>query len=370
MALRFLLLPQLKFLKKEGYEVCAICSKGKFIKDIIKEGISVKIVNFKRGVSPLFHTVSLVKLIFYFRKRNFDIVHTHNPAPGLLGQVAAKVSGVPIIINTIHGFYFDENTPFLKRKFFVYAEKIAASCSTLIFSQNKEDIKTALKEKICPDGKIKYLGNGINLSVFSPQKLSGDFVANKKKELGIPDCVYVIGIVGRLVAEKGYLDLFEAVKSVIKEIPNILLLAVGPEEPTKIDRIDKDIVKKYGIESNTLFLGERTDLDEIYPLMDLFVLPSHREGFPRSVIEALAMRRPVIVTNIRGCREIVEDEKNGILVPMKNSKALADKMIYMLQNRKERERMSENGRKKAEQEFDEKLVFDRIKECYQMTVKK
>jgi len=368
LAVKFLLLNQLKFLKNEGYEVWAVCSTGKWIEDIKRQGIKVKIVNFKRKISPFSDLIVLFKLFFYFKKEKFQIVHTHNPKPGLLGQLAAKAAGVPIIVNTIHGFYFHENTPFLQKKFFIFVEKIAALCSDLIFSQNKEDMKTAIEEKICGPQKIKFLGNGIDLQKFSSERFPKEFINQKKRELGIKSSFKVIGIVGRLVREKGYLELFATFKNLIKKFPNAILLVVGPIEPEKKDAINPDIVKNYGIEKNVIFLGLREDIDEIYPLMDIFVLPSWREGFPRSVIEALAMGRAVIATNIRGCREAIDDGVTGILVPPKNLEELAEAIVFLLENPEKAKEMGESGKEKAKKEFNENLIFDRIKKEYQRLI--
>ena len=184
-AVKILLLNQLKFLKKEGYEVYVVCSSGKWIKDIKNQGIKVKTINFKRKIDPIAHLITLFKLFFYFKKEKFKIIHTHNPVPGFLGQLAAKMAGVPIIINTVHGFYFHKNTTFFKRNLFIFIEKISALCSNLILSQNREDIKTAIKEKICKPNKIKFLGNGVDLDRFNPDIFSQEFIFQKKKELGI-----------------------------------------------------------------------------------------------------------------------------------------------------------------------------------------
>lgn len=364
MVVRFLLLDQLKFLQDEGYAVLAVCPKGPLIKDVEKEGIRVKAINFKRKIALIAHLVTLFKLFFYFKKEKFDIVHTHTPVPGFLGQIAAKMAGIPIIINTLHGFYFHKDTPLLKRKFYILIEKVAAKCSDLIFSQNKEDINTAIKEKICSSQKIKYLGNGINLQRFNPQRFSEEFIFQKKKNLGINPNLKIIGIVGRLVKEKGYLDLFEAFKKVLERFPETLLLSIGSPEPEKRDAIQPEIVKNYGIEKNVLFLGQRTDVDEIYPIMDIFVLPSWREGFPRTIIEAAAMGKPIIATDIRGCRETVENSKTGVLVPQKNPEKLAEAMIYLLKNPKNAEKMAGAAREKAEKTFDEKEIFNRIRKEY------
>lgn len=365
---KFLLMPQLKFLMGEGYNVYVICSPGKLKKDIEAEGIKVKTIQIKRKISPLADMVSLVKLFFYFKKEKFDIVHTHAPKPGLLGQLAAKMAGVPIIVNTIHGLYFTENSSFLKRNFFIFMEKIAAKCSSLIFSQNREDMETMVKEKIAKPEKIKYLGNGIDMKRFNPERFSDAFVKNKKNALNLPADAKIIGAVGRLVKEKGYMELFSAFSDVLKNFPNTLLLAIGPEEPEKKDSFSPEIVKSYELDGKVLFLGERTDVDELYPLMDVFVLASHREGFPRTVLEAMAMTRPIVATNIRGCREEIDNGINGVLIPPKSAKELAQAIIYLLRNPDRVKGMGIRAGEKARREFDERLVFDRIKKEYEELV--
>src|SRR3989344_1940617 len=362
----FLLMSQLKFLINQGYSVYAVCAKGKMVKDIESQGIRVKTIEIKRKLfSPISDTIAFLKLYFYFKKEKFDIVHTHAPKPGLLGQLAAKLAGVPVIINTIHGLYFTEKSSWLKRKFYILAEKIAALCSTLIFSQNKEDISTMIKEKIAPAEKIKYLGNGIDINKFNIGKYDGAFILKKKKELGLDVNVKIIGTVGRLVQEKGYFELFEAMKEVLKKYPNSLLLVVGPNEPSKKDAFDPSVVKNYGIEKNVVFLGERKDVDEIYPIMDIFILASHREGFPRSVIEAMAMQRPIIVTNIRGCREEIDNGINGIMIPVKSPDSITKEIIFLLDNPSTAVAFAKSARKKAVDNFNEEIVFSRLQVEYQ-----
>ncbi len=353
---RFILFNQLKFLKKEGYDVHIVCSEGKLLEDIEREGIKVKTVRFKRKISPFYDLWTLFRLFFYFSKEKFTIVHTHTPKPGFLGQLAAKLSGVPIIFNTIHGFYFQEKDKKTRKLFYVFVEWIAAKCSDTIFFVNREDMVYAEKMKICPVGKIKYFGGGIDLSFFSPK----DYSSNSK----------TVGIVGRLVKEKGYLDLFSAFSRVLKVFPEAVLMVIGPEEPEKKDRVDiSSLIKSYGLEKNILFLGERRDLNELYPKMDVFVLPSYREGLGVSILEASAMERPVVVSDIRGCREAVDDGETGILVPPGNAERIAEAIIYLLKNPEDAKKMGKAGREKIKREFDEKLVFGRIEEEYKKKLK-
>jgi len=369
MAMKLILLNQLKFLKNEDYDVYAICSPGKFIRDIEKQGIKIKTIRFKRKISPISDLIVLIKLYFYFKKEKFDIIHTHTPKPGLLGQLAAKMAGVPIIVNTVHGFYFQKEDFWMKKKFFILIEKIAAKCSDFIFSINKEDIETAIREKICSPNLIKYSGDGIDVDRLNPERFSEEFILNKKNQLGINSKKKIIGIIGRLVKEKGHLDLFEALKEVLNKFPETLLLIIGPLEPEKKDRFESEIVRNYGIGENVIFLGEQIEVVELYALMDMFILPSHREGLGLVILEASAMEKPVIATNIRGCREAVDNGKTGILIPLKDVEKLSQAIIYLFNNPKKAKEMGKEGRKKVLREFDERIIFSRIKTEYQRLIK-
>ncbi|GAG26967.1 unnamed protein product, partial [marine sediment metagenome] len=248
-AIRFLLLDQIKNLQKEGYEVSAVCSPGKWIKEIEENNIPVKPIAMTRKISPFTDLVTLFKLINYFKKQKFDIVHTSTPKAGFLGTLAAKIAGVPVIIHSNLGFYFQKDSHWAKKKFFVFIERITAACSDLVFSVAKPDIQTALKEDICKPEKIKYMGWWINSEKFNPNKFSQEFIKEKRKELKIPERARIIGINARLVRDKGYYELFESFKQVLKGHPNTILLIIGPEEPKKRDRINPAIVfKEFGIE--------------------------------------------------------------------------------------------------------------------------
>ena len=367
--LRFMLLNKLRFLKNQGYDVYTVCSSGKWIKDIKKQGIRTKIIRIKREISPISDLILFLKLFLFFRKEKFHIVHTHTLKPEFWAQLAAKLAGVPIIVNTIHGFIFGDGHTSFKHNFFAFLEKIAARRSDLIFTVSKAVINTAIKKKICELHLLKYLGRDIDINRFNPERFSKEFILNKKMELGIEPGKKVIGIVARLVQEKGYLELFKAFRMVLNKFPNTLLLVIGPEEPEKRDAIDSNIVRRYSIQNNVIFLGERTDVDEIYSLMDIFVLPTHREGVGASILEASAMEKPVIVSNTGGCPEAIEDNKTGILIPLKDAERLYQAIIYLFNNPEKAKEMGRQGRRKILKEFNETLVFDRMKTEYERLIR-
>lgn len=369
MTLKFMLQGQLKFLLREGYEVHAVSSPGRWLKEVEGWGVKVKPIHFTRKITPLVDLIAFLKLYFYFRKEKFDIIHTHTLKPEVYGQIAAKLAGVPIILNTLHGFDFGPDDSSLKKKLIIFLQKIAGRCSTTIFSIAHHIIDRAIKEGIARPEVFKYLGRDIDTKRFDPQRFSEGFRRQKKKEVGIPPGKRVVGIVARLVAEKGLLELFEAFKGVVEKFPDTILLVIGPEEPEKRDGITAATAKEYKIEDKTIFLGERADTDELYPLMDIFVLPTHREGLGASILEASAMERPVIATRTGGCPETIDHQKTGLIVPLKSSPSLKEAIIYLLSDPEEAVLMGKEGRKKVLREFEQQLVFDRMKREYERLIK-
>jgi len=252
----------------------------------------------------------------------------------------------------------------LKRKFYILMEKIAAKFSSRILSQSKEDIGTAIKLKICKPEMIRQLGNGIDLNRFCKQRFDVNFAVKKREELNLPEEAFVVGIVGRLVREKGYMELFEAVSNLSEKGYNIKLLSIGPKEPEKPDAISVSETDGFGISDRVHFCGQREDVDELMMAMDIYTLPSYREGYPRSAMEASAMSLPVVATDIRGCREVIDDRETGFLVPVRDAKALEQAIEKLIENKELCSEMGKKARKKAEAVFDEQNVINIIKEEY------
>ena len=365
LSLRYLLLNQLRSIQQAGYEVVGVSSPGLDVPAVEAAGIRHIAVQITRHpFTPLQDLKTLWQLYHIIRREGFTIVHTHTPKPGFLGQVAAKMAGVPVIVNTLHGFYFHDHMHPVLRRFYIMLEKIAARCSDVILSQNREDIETAIGEHICPPEKIRHLGNGIDVQRFNPASLTPQDIAGKRLEVGLPEGARVVGFVGRLVREKGLLELFAAVRIVRERLSNVRFLFVGPVDSEKRDALTPDTAQEYGVADICHFLGRRQDMPGLYALMDVFVLPSHREGFPRAPMEASAMKVPCVVTDIRGCREVVEHGRNGLLVPLGDVQALAEAIVELLTDREKARRMGEEGRRMALERFDERLVFEKVKAEY------
>ena len=365
LSLRYLLLNQLQRIQAEGYEVVGISADGPDVPVVEAAGIPHFAVPMTRRITPIADLRCLWDLVRIMRREQFDVVHTHTPKAGLLGQLAARIAGVPTVANTLHGFYFHDDTKPWLRRFYIWMERVAANCSDTILSQNREDMATAVAEHIAKPEQLKWLGNGIDVARFDRRRLTDSSLEDLRREIGIDAGAPVIGFVGRLVEEKGILDLLQAATTVIEAIPNAQLLIVGPYDEEKPDALRPDVAERYGVAANCRFVGMRNDMPELYALMDVLVLPSYREGFPRAPMEASAMGVPAMATDIRGCREAVVHGENGLLFPVGDADALAQSLIELLQDDERRARMGEAGRRIAEDRFDEQKVFDRVLSEYE-----
>ncbi len=199
-SLEKLLLNQMIYLRNAGYDVSTISSPGREVATINAHGFPHFPVPMARSITPFADIVSLLKLYKIIKQQRFTIVHTHNPKPGLLGQLAARLAGTPIIVNTVHGYYFTNHTAWLNRQFYIFLEKIAASSSSKILYQSEEDITTTLNEGICPPAKIVHLGNGIDIDRFNKQAIDPGISAELRRSLKIDPETKVVGFVGRLVS--------------------------------------------------------------------------------------------------------------------------------------------------------------------------
>ena len=367
LSLRYLLYNQLVSLRHAHYDVIGISSAGPEVAGLEAAGIQHISVPMTRHFSPARDLLAVWRLYGVMRREKFTIVHTHNPKPGLLGQLAARFAGVPVVVNTLHGFYFHDHMHALWRRFYITIEKIAARCSDVILSQNMEDIHTAVREGITSPDKIKYLGNGIDVAMFNPARVDQGDVCRARESLNIGARTRVVGFVGRLAARrKGFLDFVRACQIVSVQNPDTVFLVVGDDDPGKDDRVDPRMIHNSLAAAQCRFLGQRpnADLPALYSLMDVLVLPSLFEGIPRVIMEASAMAVPVVATDVKGNREAVVHGRTGLLVPLGDVGALAGAIMDVLADREAGRRTGAEGRRLALERFDERAVFDKVKAEY------
>ncbi|MGZ8752699.1 MAG: glycosyltransferase family 4 protein [Acidimicrobiia bacterium] len=363
-SLSLLLGPQLRAFAAAGYEIVGVSGPGPHVAELESWGIAHHALDsLTRSMAPHRDVRALVELRSLFRELRPDLVHTHNPKTGVYGRLAARAASVPAVVNTVHGLYALPDDPIAKRALVYGLERIAATCSDAELIQNPEDVET-LRELRVPERKLHLLGNGIDLHRFDPAGVDAARRTELRASFGAgPDDV-VCGVVGRLVWEKGYREVFAAAERLRSLAPQVKVVVVGPTEEAKSDAVDPDAIARAERDGGITFLGMRDDLDDLYGAMDLYVLASYREGWPRSAMEAAAMRLPVVVTDIRGCRQVVEHGTTGFLVPVRDADAMARAVANLASDPGLRADMGAAARRKAEQEFDDQRIIDITLEVY------
>ena len=363
-SLALLLGPQLRAFAAQGMEVIGVSAPGSYVEQLEGWGIThVPLRHATRSVSPWDDLMALPELMRLFRRLRPDIVHTHNPKPGLYGRLAARAVGVPGIVNTVHGLYAAPEDS-LGRKAFVYGlERAASACSQFELMQNPEDLEV-LRHLGVPADKLVLLGNGVDLVRFQPRRSVED-KARARAALGVDASTIVVGTVGRLVWQKGFRELFAAARRMGSIRPEVVFVIVGPEDVAKGDALDSQDIAEAEALGNVVFTGRRDDVEHLYSGFDLYVLPSYREGFPRSAMEAAASGLPVIATDIRGCRQVVDNGENGLLVPIHDADGLALAIAELAGDEAKRSAMGARARQKAEAEFDDREIIAKTLAAYE-----
>jgi glycosyltransferase involved in cell wall biosynthesis len=292
------------------------------------------------------------------RREQVDVLHTHNPKPGLYGRVVGRLAGVPLVVNTNHGLYVTEGRG-LRRAAVLALEGIAARFSDAELIQNEEDLAVLTRWRLNRPARTRLLGNGVDLARFRPARDDGER-AEARALLGADPDQVVVTMVGRLVAEKGFPELFAATRELDDRY---LVVCVGPDDPAKADALPRAAVEAAG-EAGVRFLGLRDDVEVLYRGSDLFVLPSHREGFPRAAMEAAASGLPVIATDVRGCRQVVDDGVTGLLVPVQAPVALAAAIAELGADPGRRAAMGTAAVARAAEHFDERRVVALVMDTY------
>ncbi len=353
-SLRFLLRDQLHAFGEAGFEVIGVSAPGPWVADLARDGVPhMAVPALRRRLSPLADISAFVTLVTTFRRHHPSIVHTHTPKAGILGRIAARLAGVPIIVHTCHGVYPLEG-PKLWTRFIFLLERIAARCSDFELFVNHEDLCLFRRLGIVHPLRSAYLGEGVNVREFDPERV--DRRAARVK-LGIPGDAVVVGTVGWLVWEKGYREFFAMAEALKREAPGTVILAVGGQDPEKRDAIPAGVIEHLRQRGIVRFLGMRTDMPEVYAAMDIFVLASYREGFPRSAIEAALMGRPLVLTEVRGCRDMVDEGRNGFLVPPRDVERLLASVRILVRNPDMRAQLARESRIRARVEFDQQRVI-------------
>jgi len=351
--------------------VCVSSGPAKDLEEVAnREGVKVREVEMTRQITPLKDLKSVWKLYKLFKKEKPAIVHTHTPKAGIVGMLAANLAGVPVRLHTVAGLPLMEAQG-LKRFVLDTVEKLTYSSATKVYPNSKGLKEFILKHRFTNESKVKMIGsgssNGIDTSFFNPSLYTEDPRQELKAQLGIGEKDFVFVFVGRLVSDKGINELVKAFKGLTSQPVNrsthYKLLLVGPLE-TELDPLQDQTLNE--IESNPTIIttGFQPDVRPYFAISNALVFPSHLEGFPNVVMQAGAMSLPSIVTDINGCNEIIEDGKNGLVIPPKDTKALQEKMLRLVDDEQLCKHLASNSREMITSRYEQKLVWEALLEEY------
>ncbi|MBR3100566.1 MAG: glycosyltransferase family 4 protein [Muribaculaceae bacterium] len=370
-SMRKLLQNQLKFMSQHGYEVVALSSDDECFDDMLHEQGDIRgiRVNMERHTSPWKDLKALIKIYRVFREEKPFIVHTHTPKAGLLGMLAAKLAKVPNRLHTTAGLPLLVYSG-MYRKVLNAMERLTNACATQVFPNSFNMMKTMEELKLCKPKKMQVIGkgssNGIDTEHFSVSKTVEDTGKDRyawRSELGLAEDDFAFVFVGRVVKDKGINELVNCMRRLLPRFSNCKLIMVGRYE-SDLDPIAPENVEFFKNDKSSIFMGWQKDVRPFFMAADALVFPSYREGFPNVVMQAGAMGLPSIVTDINGCNEIIEDGKNGRIIPPQNEEALYKMMGWFLSNSNEVIQMADNARGMIVSRYERQTIWQEILKVY------
>lgn len=355
-------------LKNHHFKCMAIGSNQQIQSRFAEAGFDYHSYTLARRVNPSKDVQAILQLRHLFQKSRPHIVHTFDTKPGVLGRLAAVWAGVPIVVGTLPGLgeLYTTNAPTtrLVRALYQPLQKLACHLSDITFFQNPDDAEQFITTNVIQGNKAKIIpGSGIKTDLFDPELTTSDERNSIREEFGISPHSILVTMVSRLIRSKGVLDFVSAAAAVQQTHPDIRFLLVGPVDTDSTDKIADQELER--ITQTILWPGARQDIRAILAASDIFVLPSfYREGIPRSLLEAGAMGLPLITTDFPGCREVVEEDLNGLLVPVRDPNAIACAVCKLADNHEMRQRFGRSSRQRVIQQFSLSVVSREISQIY------
>lgn len=355
---------QFKYFRKRGHKMHVACSDSEYINEYARnQGFEYITTPVNRSISIKDDIGSIIRLCKYIRSNKIDIVVGHTPKGGLLGMVAAWLSGVPNRIYFRHGLVY-ETSYGLKRAILKNVDRLASACATKVVCVSPSVLRRSTEDHLASKNKQIILGefgtcNGVDtLGQFNPSLLDQTRLKCLRKDLGIKSGDFIIGYSGRLVRDKGIIELVNAFGR-LENADNCKLLLVGMFEQR--DALPTEIQKRIKDDVRIIYTGfVNGGMEYYYSLMDVYVLASYREGFPTGVLEAQAMARPVITTRVTGCCDSIVDGVTGLFAD-NDADDLRDKIDEI---RLDHKINGENGRRWVVDHFDSRSIWKEIEELY------
>lgn len=360
---------QFKYFEEKGYRLFVVCSPSPELASYsLLNHFSYSEIEITRSITLIKDFKALIKICKYIRDNKIDIVVGHTPKGALLAMIASWIMRVNKRIYFRHGLVYETMSGF-NRKLMINLDQLTALCATQVICVSPSVYKRSIEDNLNKEKKQLILNKGtctgINaINKFNPEQISREKLKNLKISLNLTDASFVIGYCGRLVRDKGITDLVDAFNILTEKLKNrklILLLAGGFEER---DSLPEETIKSIKRNPNIIYTGWMfEELEYYYALMDVFVLPSFREGFPTSVLEASSMNLPVITTKVTGCIDAIVEDITGKFVS-NDAASIAEAIEFYIKNPQVAKTHGENGRKFVVNNFEQQLIWEEIEKLY------
>lgn len=365
-------LPIMLALKEQGHDVIALIPKGEDFDKFPKLGIEALEYHIKRSSLNPFSALSSIQEIAHILKTiHPDIVHTFMLKPNIYGAFAAKIAGIPYVINSLTGlgsFYIQNNTKAKIFRFIIESlNRVSFKIAKKVLFQNQDDLDLFVQKRLLDANKTALIkGSGIDTQTFLPYTQKEKEALHTKLLDSIDSTISkdstIILMIARAILHKGVKEYYQAAQLLKAKYPNFVFLYVGGVDLGNIAPIDETFLKS---SNAVIYLGERKDIRELIGICDVFVLPSFREGIPRTLLEAGSMAKPIITTNAVGCREVVENGVNGFLVEVGNVESLKENLEKLCIDKPLQERFGRASREKICKEFSIESIIKQYLELYQ-----
>lgn len=322
--------------------------EGKLLEHDSPPGLQVvQIPSLIRELNPAADLRAYRELLAYFRETQFDVVHTHSSKAGVLGRMAARKAGVPVVVHTVHGQAFHRFQPWWKNKLYIAAERHAARYCDRIYAVAQAMIEQCVAAGVAPAEKYQVVYSGMELGPY----LNASRDPHLAAELGIPDDAVVVGKIARLFELKGYEYLIAAAPQIVAACPKVRFLIVG--DGALRESLEQQVAE-LGLTEHFIFTGlvPPSTIPRYTGLMDLLVHLSLREGLPRTVVQGLASGIPAIGFPLDGTPEVIRNDQTGYLCDTGNTDQVAEAVIRLVNDQALRQKLGAAGREFVRERWD------------------
>ncbi|MBW1697318.1 MAG: glycosyltransferase family 4 protein [Deltaproteobacteria bacterium] len=354
-----------------GWTVSGLCQISRFREQIasLTPARVMPLKQYTKSVAPLSDVRLIVELFRRFVCLKPTISHNFTIKPVIYGTIAARLAGIPIVVNTITGlgyvFTEREESHRLLQRIVIWLYRLMGSLSDAVIVQNSDDKAFFLRNRLVSAKKAVLIpGSGVDTDYFSKDTVNPDIIRALRNSLQLKSDEKVVLCISRMLYDKGVGELVECARQLAFSDTAVRFLLVGPLAPGHPAMIPQSRLQQWEECGLVNYLGQRSDIRELLQLADLVVLPSYREGTSRVLLEAASMQKPIVATNVPGCRDLVIHRETGLQVPARNNEALKRAIMELLSDPLLAERLGRNARALVIQKFDDRIIARQTLELY------